>query len=128
MSKIGTRERQPAGAPNAAAGAANRLDAPQGVNPCPAGRRSRRLDIHGNPGDPAPFDPHEPRPGGCRYIHGDPHDPAWHYCQRDAVRGTSWCREHYHAVFQPIDATRDPVTRRILRRRRRALGLAEAAS
>lgn len=101
-------------------------DAPQGVNPCPAGRSEDRRTYRGNPGNPAPDippDPHDPRPGCCRFIHGDPKSPDWSYCNAKAVRGTSWCREHYAAVYRPPEESRDPTTRRMIVERRRALGL-----
>ncbi|MGE4527431.1 MAG: hypothetical protein AB7D00_03595 [Rhodospirillaceae bacterium] len=111
------------------AGAAISHDAPEpGVNPDPRRRVATRRQTAGNRGVPAPLptpDPHDPRPGCCRFIHGDPKSPDWRYCNAKAVRGTSWCEAHYRAVYrQPGSIFNDDVRRAVLARRR-TLGLAE---
>lgn len=111
------------------AGAANGHDAPeQGVNPDPRRRAATRRHASGNRGVPAPLpapDPHDPRPGGCRYIHGDPKSADWRYCPADAVPGTSWCAAHYRAVHvSPASITNDK-TRQLVRARRHLLGIEE---
>ena len=38
-------------------------------------------------------------PSGCRWIHGDPADEGWAYCQDRRRPGSSYCDHHHRRVF-----------------------------
>ncbi len=37
--------------------------------------------------------------GDCKFPHGDPREPSFHYCSKPAVMGKSYCPEHCRRVF-----------------------------
>lgn len=42
-------------------------------------------------------------PRGCRYIHGHPDQPHWHYCQAKQRPGSSYCETHHLICHRPIE-------------------------
>lgn len=48
-------------------------------------------------------------PGDCRWAHGDPKQPGFHFCGGKALPGLSWCEHHAKVVFEP---TRHPIDTR----------------
>jgi GcrA cell cycle regulator len=43
--------------------------------------------------------------GGCRWIHGHPTDPDWHWCGAERMPDSPYCAAHLAAAYKPLKLT-----------------------